>query len=75
MVEHVVVGLVATCAVLIVIDTLFLVLRFFSRCFVKKAPIGWDDLLLFPAFIVNMGLCAVGLGMGHRYCATTSLQC
>lgn len=63
---HVLHGLVVTCVVFIVLDTFFLALRFVSRCFIKKVPVGYDDLLLWSGYAVNIGLCAVGLGKTTR---------
>lgn len=63
--EHVLFGLVVTCAVFIALNTIFLILRFISRLFVQEAPFGYDDILTIPAFFFNIGICAVGLGKSH----------
>ena len=60
--SHVLHGLVITSIVFIILDTFFLALRSISRCLVKKVSVGYDDLLLWSAYVVNIGLCAVGLG-------------
>ena len=55
--------LVAVCVVLIVLDTIFFLLRLFARLWVKPVPFGWDDLLLVIAYLVNICACALGLGL------------
>ena len=45
----------------IVLDTLFVFLRFVSRQFIRTSQLGWDDWLLVPAFIFNLGSCILGL--------------
>ena len=55
-------GLIVTAIVFIILDTLFLTLRSFSRFFVKRVEIGWDDALLWPGYALNIGLCALALG-------------
>ena len=37
-------------------------LRFISRTLVKKVDFGYDDLLIIPAWMCNIGICAIGLG-------------
>lgn len=53
--------LVAACICLIALDTFFFVLRYFARLWIKPIPLGLDDVLLFSAYVINIGLCSVGL--------------
>lgn len=55
-------ALQSTCIAFIVLNTFFFTLRFFARLLVKRTEIGLDDLFLIPAFIVNIGIDATGLG-------------
>lgn len=57
----------------IVLNTLFVGLRFVARLLVKKAELGWDDWLLIPAYILNIGLCAAGIGESLQL--STDLAC
>ncbi len=54
-------ALVAVAVVFIVLDLLFVGLRELAR-YRTKAAWGWDDYLIFPALIVNIGLCVHGIG-------------
>ena len=46
-------------------DTVFLLLRFTAVLFLrpKKLALAWDDYLLIPAYILNVGLVSTGLGL------------
>ena len=52
--------LVAISAVFITLDIIFVGLRFCSRK-LSNAPWGWDDTLMCPALVVNLGLCSLTL--------------
>lgn len=56
-------SLVAVAITFIVLDTIFIVLRFISRTLIQKASVGLDDLLIVPAYAMNVGLCAIAIGM------------
>ena len=45
----------AVCISFILIDTVFVVLRFWARSFHQR-PLDWDDLLIFIAWINLLGL-------------------
>ena len=49
-------SLVAACAVLIALETIFVGLRFYARR-LTNAEFGWDDVLVAAAWVTNMGLC------------------
>ena len=49
-----------TCIIFIVLDTLCVALRFWSRRY-QKAPFGWDDYLIIPAWICTVGVAIDGL--------------
>lgn len=51
-----------------VLETVFVILRFVAR---RKtlSPLGWDDYLIYPALVVNLGMCAHGIGQ-----STTTLR-
>ena len=53
--------LCVTCIVFIILNTLFVVLRFVSRNFVKRLEVGWDDILIIPSWLCNIGTCILGL--------------
>ena len=58
-------GLISAAIVIIVFNTVFLVLRFLSRWIKREATWGWDDILIPPAYVLNMALCSLGLGKQH----------
>ena len=52
--------LINTAIAFIVLDTIFVALRCWSR-YLQKAPVGWDDLLIIPAYISCLSLCICGI--------------
>lgn len=52
--------LVAISAVFIALDIIFVGLRFYSRR-LSKTPWGWDDTLMCPALVFNLGTCSLTL--------------
>ena len=60
--EHVLHPLLIVSVVYIVLDSLFVFLRFVSRQLIRKSQLGWDDWLLIPAFVFNLGSCVLGIG-------------
>ena len=52
--------LLATCVVFIIFDVLFVVLRVCSRQLADTTR-GWDDYLIPPALIMNLGIAAIGI--------------
>ena len=50
-----------TCIAFIVLDTVFVGLRFLSRTVKKGVELGWDDWLILPAWATNIGVCAVSI--------------
>ncbi|KAF2179123.1 hypothetical protein K469DRAFT_674827 [Zopfia rhizophila CBS 207.26] len=54
--------LVAIGALFICLDTIFVALRFYARR-LNKSPIGLDDLVIPFAWLVNVGLCILGITM------------
>ncbi|APA10888.1 hypothetical protein SS1G_03439 [Sclerotinia sclerotiorum 1980 UF-70] len=64
-------SLIITCIVFIILDTLFLALRFLSRYY-QKAGFGWEDVLMIAGWLTCLGLCIDGLiapslGVGTRF--------
>jgi hypothetical protein len=53
--------LVARSVSIIVLTTLFLALRFYAKRF-SAAKLGLDDGLLVAAYVVDLGMCALGIG-------------
>lgn len=53
--------LVGICIAFIILTTLFIALRFFSRHF-TVATFGLDDVFMLAAYFVDLGLCAIGIG-------------
>ena len=49
------------CILFMVLNTLFVVLRFISRNYVKKLELGLDDIMIIPSWICNIGTCTLGL--------------
>lgn len=45
-----------TAIAFIVLETVFVVLRCWSR-YLQKASIGWDDILIIPAYLFCLGPC------------------
>ena len=52
--------LVAISALFIALDIIFVGLRFYSRR-LNKTPWGWDDTLMCPALVLNLGTCSLTL--------------
>ena len=55
--------LTSTAIAFIVLDTLFVALRCWSRS-LQKAPIGWDDILVVPAYITCLGVSITAIRKG-----------
>lgn len=49
-----------TCIAFAVLTTIFVPLRFWART-IRMAALGFDDVLILAAYIVNLGLCALGI--------------
>lgn len=49
-----------TAIALIVLETVFVALRQWSR-HLQKAPFGWDDILIIPAYLSCLGMCIAGI--------------
>lgn len=69
--ESNVTSLLTTCIVFFVLDTLFVVLRFFSRWH-QRVKWGWDDTLMLGGWLTCVGLCIDGIiaprfGVGTRF--------
>lgn len=62
--------LVTSCIVLITLQTIFVILRLVARLLVKRAEIGWDDYLIIPAFITNIGGAVAALGTSVMFANT-----
>lgn len=56
--------LVAISALFIALDVVFVCLRFYSRRLIKT-PLGWDDILILPALILNLATCSLTLLSVH----------
>ncbi|CAD6594186.1 MAG: hypothetical protein ASARMPREDX12_008376 [Alectoria sarmentosa] len=60
-----------TAIAFIVLETVFVVLRCWSR-YLQKASIGWDDILIIPAYLFCLGPCISSIlavkygGVGHH---------
>ena len=52
--------LVGVAVVIILLNTLFVTLRYWSR-YLQKAPFGWDDILILPSYISCLGSCICGI--------------
>lgn len=48
--------LINTAAALVALDTVFVALRCWSR-YLQKASLGWDDMLIVPAYISCLAPC------------------
>ena len=59
------VGLLAVSGIFLICDILFFVLRFLARRRRGVASFGWDDIMLIPAFIINLGICVMGIGQSR----------
>jgi len=57
--------LLATGTSFIVLELTAFGLRVFVR-WLKRVPFGWDDALMIPALIMNLGLCITALGRYSR---------
>lgn len=49
-----------TAIALIVLQTIFVALRQWSR-HLQKAPFGWDDIFIIPAYLSCLGLCIASI--------------
>ena len=49
-----------TAIALIVLETVFVALRQWSR-HLQKAPFGWDDILIIPSYLSGLGMCISGI--------------
>lgn len=63
--ESNVTSLLTTCIVFLVLDTLFVVLRFFSRWH-QRVKWGWDDTLMLGGWLTCVGLCIDGISKSER---------
>ena len=54
--------LVTISIVFIILNTIFVILRFYARSITKTAY-GWDDYLIIASFISNISLCVVSISM------------
>lgn len=59
------VGLLAVSGIFLICDTLFFLLRLLARRRRSVASFGWDDIMLIPAFIINIGICVMGIGQSR----------
>ena len=50
--------LIGVCALFIVLETVALGLRFYARRY-TSTQLGWDEVLLPIAWVLNIGLCAL----------------
>ena len=77
--EEVLGTLVGVAVLFIVLDTFFLFLRFISRSVIKKVTVGADDILMYPGYALNIGLCITAICMLFLSIAVTStcerMQC
>lgn len=48
-------SLLSWCIALLILETLFVLLRLVSRLVVKKQELGWDDFLIAPAYLACVG--------------------
>ena len=54
-----------TAIALIVLETIFVALRQWSRS-LQKAPIGWDDILIIPSYLCCLSMCIASIR--ESYC-------
>ena len=59
------------CIGFIVINTVFVILRFVSRMYIRRLPLWWDDYTIIPAYLGNLGVCIAGLGSYKSFSATS----
>jgi hypothetical protein len=52
--------LVTISIVFIILNSVFVILRFYARS-ITKAAYGWDDYLIIASFISNVSLCVVSI--------------
>ena len=50
------------CIAFIILELIVFALRLYSKRWVTSPP-GWDDYLIHPALLSNLGACALGIGM------------
>lgn len=46
---------------MIVLDTIFFTLRYVARIWIKRVPLGLDDIALGLSYLANLAICSVGL--------------
>ena len=46
----------------IFLEFVFVALRFYTRRTTESSKWGWDDIILLPALIMNLGMCSLGIG-------------
>ena len=54
--------LLAVSIVFIILDTIFVALRLYTRRAANNSKWGFDDDFLMPALIMNLGMCSLGIG-------------
>ena len=59
-------SLLTTCIVFLILNTLFVGLRFLSRHY-QTACFGWDDFLIALGWVTTIGLCIDGIGMSSPH--------
>jgi len=63
--------LVAFAVLFIIVDSLFVALRFYAQR-LNKTPFGLDDLIIPFAWLVQVGLCLLGISKIHYCCSKMS---
>ena len=58
--------LMAAALVIILMNTIFVTLRYWSR-YLQKAPFGWDDILILPSYISCLSPCICGIRENLTY--------
>ena len=56
---------VITAIILIVLNTIFVFLRFLSR-YQQTAPYGWDDFLIVPSWLLTVAISLVSIGESNE---------
>lgn len=51
---------------MVILNTLFFSLRYIARLWIKRVPLGWDDLMVCGSYLANLAICGVGLGEYER---------
>ena len=60
-------SLFAVSIAFIVLTTVFLALRFYATRVLRAISFGVEDVFLVAAYIVNLGMCALGIGSSPRF--------